>query len=107
MDRLHAMRLYTRVAALGSFTRAADDLDLSRAAVSESVAALEKYLGVKLLRRSTRRVTLTSEGADYLERCRRILNEVEAAEEALHEARDRPRGFLRVNVPTAFGRMLL
>ena len=107
MDRLHAMQLYARVATLGSFTRAADHLGLSRAAVSESVAALEKHLGARLLTRSTRRVTLTAEGTDFLERCQRILDEVEAAEEALRGARARPQGFLRVSVPTAFGRALL
>ena len=107
MDRLHAMQLYVRVADLGSFTRAANQLDLSRAAVSEAVATLEKHLGVRLLTRSTRRVTLTHDGAEFLDRCRRILGEVEAAEEAMRGARDRPQGLLRVHVPTAFGRVLL
>jgi LysR family transcriptional regulator, regulator for bpeEF and oprC len=107
VDRLQAMRLYARVARLGSFSKAAADLDLSRAAVSESVAALERYLGVRLLTRTTRRVTLTAEGTDYLERCQRILAEVEAAEERVRGSRDRPQGSLRVDVPTAFGRHLL
>jgi len=107
MDRLHAMRVYTRVARLGSFARAADDLELSRASVSEAVAGLEKHLGARLLTRTTRRVALTAEGADYLERCQRILAEVDAAEEAVRGARARPRGSLRVDVPTAFGRGLL
>ncbi len=107
MDRLHAMRVYSRVARLGSFARAADDLELSRAAVSEAVAALEKHLGARLLTRTTRRVTVTAEGADFLERCLRILAEVEAAEESVRGARARPQGSLRVDVPTAFGRGLL
>ncbi len=107
MDRLQAMRVYCRVARLGSFAAAADDLSLSRATVSESVAALERYLGVRLLTRTTRRMALTSEGAEYLERCQRILAEVEAAELSVRGARDRPQGALRVDVPTAFGRHLL
>jgi LysR family transcriptional regulator for bpeEF and oprC len=107
VDRLHAMRIYSRVARLGSFARAADDLELSRAAVSEAVAALETHLGARLLTRTTRRVTMTAEGADFLERCLRILAEVEAAEEAVRGARARPQGSLRVDVPTAFGRGLL
>ena len=107
MDRLHAMRVYSRVARLGSFARAADQLELSRAAVSEAVAALEAHLGARLLTRTTRRVTLTAEGADFLERCLRILAEVEAAEEAVRGTRTRPQGSLRVDVPTAFGRGLL
>jgi len=107
VDRLHAMRVYSRVARLGSFARAADQLELSRAAVSEAVAALEAHLGARLLTRTTRRVTLTAEGADFLERCLRILAEVEAAEEAVRGTRTRPQGSLRVDVPTAFGRGLL
>jgi LysR family transcriptional regulator for bpeEF and oprC len=101
------MRLFTRVAQLGSFTRAAADLDLSRAAVSESVAALERHLGVRLLGRTTRRVTLTAEGGDFLARTERILAEVDAAEDAVRGGRERPQGLLRVEVPTAFGRHLL
>lgn len=107
MDRFQAMRLFCRVAELGSFTGAAADLDLSRATVSESVASLERHLGVRLLGRTTRRVTLTAEGSDFLERCKRILGEVEAAENAARSSRDLPQGFLRVDVPTAFGRHLL
>ena len=107
MDRLQAMRVYSRVARLGSFSRAADDLELSRPAVSESVAALERHLGVRLLTRTTRRVTTTAEGLDYLERAERILTEVAAAEERVRGARARPQGKLRADVPTAFGRTLL
>jgi DNA-binding transcriptional LysR family regulator len=107
MDRLHAMRVFGRVARLGSFARAANALELSRPAVSEAVAALERHLDVRLLTRTTRRLALTREGAAYLERCERILAEVEAAEEAVRGARARPQGSLRVDVPTAFGRGLL
>ena len=107
MDRLQAMRIFSRVARLGSFAGASIDLDLSRATVSESVAGLERHLGVKLLSRTTRRVTLTSEGSDYLERCQRILAEVEAAETQARGARGRPQGPLRIDAPTAFGRYLL
>jgi LysR family transcriptional regulator, regulator for bpeEF and oprC len=101
------MRIYSRVARLGSFARAADQLEMSRAAVSEAVATLERHLGARLLTRTTRRVAVTAEGADFLERCQRILAEVEAAEEAVRGARARPQGSLRVDVPTAFGRALL
>jgi LysR family transcriptional regulator for bpeEF and oprC len=107
MDRLQAMRIYARVAELRSFSRAAADLDLAPATVSESVAALERHLGAALLARSTRRVVPTPAGADYLARCQRILAEVAAAEAAVRDARDRPSGRLRVDVPTVFGRVLL
>lgn len=107
MDLLLAMRVFTRVAERASFAQAADELDISRAAASGHVAALEKHLGVRLLNRTTRRVGLTAEGSDYLRRCRRILDEIQDAEETLRGARSRPQGLLRVDVPVAFGRYLL
>ena len=107
MDQLVAMRVFSRVAERGSFGRAADELDISRAAASAHVAALEKHLGVRLLNRTTRKVSLTAEGADYLRRCRRILKEIRDAEETLRESRSKPEGLLRVDVPVAFGRYLL
>lgn len=107
MDQLAAMKVFLRVAEAGSFTKAADALDLSRAMVSTQVAALERRYGVKLLNRTTRRVALTSEGSRYLEHCRRVFQDLQAAEDELSGARERPRGRLRVDVPGAFGRRLL
>jgi LysR family transcriptional regulator for bpeEF and oprC len=82
-------------------------MSLSRAAASGHVAALEKHLGVRLLNRTTRRVSLTAEGAEFLRRTQRILEELRDAEETLRDARTKPRGLLRVDVPVAFGRYLL
>ena len=107
MDQLVAMRVFNRVAERGSFAQAADELDISRAAASAHVAALEKHLGARLLNRTTRSVSLTAEGADFLRRSRRILDELQDAEETLRGARSRPQGQLRVDVPVAFGRYLL
>jgi len=107
VDQLLAMRVFTRVADRGSFAQAADELDMSRAAVSAHVQALEKHLGVRLLNRTTRRVGLTAEGADYLRRSHRILDEVQDADETLRGSRSKPQGLLRVDVPVAFGRYLL
>jgi LysR family transcriptional regulator for bpeEF and oprC len=107
MDQLSSMRTFTRVADLNSFTKAADALELSRAVVSTQVAELERHLGVRLFHRTTRRVTLTADGAEYLGRCQRILADVEAADEAVKRTRLRPQGRLRVDVPVAFGRHLL
>lgn len=107
MDQLLAMRVFVKVADRGSFARAADELDISRAAASGHVATLEKHLGVRLLHRTTRKVSLTAEGTDFLRRSRRILDELRDAEESLHEARTKPQGELRVDVPVAFGRYLL
>ncbi len=107
MDQLLAMRVFTRVAERGSFSQAADELELSRPAASALVAALEKHLGARLLNRTTRRVGLTAEGSEFLRRCRRILEELRDAEETVRDARSRPQGKLRVDVPVAFGRYLL
>lgn len=107
MDQLQGMRVFARVAELGSFARAADELDMSRAMASSYVAQLEKHLGTRLLHRTTRKVTVSPEGAVYLERCKRILAEVQAADDEMRHARARPQGKLRIDVPVAFGRYLL
>jgi LysR family transcriptional regulator for bpeEF and oprC len=107
MDHLICMRTFARVAELSSFTKAADALELSRAVVSTQIADLEKHLGVRLFHRTTRRVTLTPDGAEYFDRSRRILADVAAADEAVRLAKQRPQGRLRVDVPVAFGRHLL
>jgi LysR family transcriptional regulator for bpeEF and oprC len=107
MDQLQGMRVFARVAELGSFARAADDLDMSRAMASSYVAQLEKHLGTRLLHRTTRKVTVSPEGAVYLERCKRILGEIQAADDEMRHARARPQGKLRIDVPVAFGRYLL
>ena len=107
MDQLAAMRVFVRVAERGSFSQAADELELSRPVASAHVAALERHLGARLLHRTTRKVSLTAEGADFLERSRRILAELREAEEALRDTRSRPQGKLRVDVPVAFGENLL
>ena len=107
MDQLVCMRTFVRVADLNSFTRAADALGVSRAVVSTHVAELEAHLRCQLFHRTTRRVGLTTDGAEYLGRCRRLLAEVEEADEALRRTRLSPQGKLRVDVPVVFGRSLL
>jgi LysR family transcriptional regulator for bpeEF and oprC len=107
MDQLQGMRVFTRVAELGSFARAATTLDLSRAMASSYVAQLEKHLGTRLLHRTTRKVSVSPQGALYLEHCKRILAEIEAADDQARLARNRPQGKLRVDVPVAFGKYLL
>lgn len=107
MDHLGAMRTFARVAELRSFSHAAEELDLSRAMVSTQVARLEKHYGARLLNRTTRQVALTGEGQRFLERCNRILQELREAEDDLSQARERPRGVLRVDVLGPFGRHLL
>jgi len=103
MDRLDAMHLFVRVAELGSFAAAAQQSGLARSAVTRQIAALETHLGVKLMARSTRRLTLTSGGMAYLEKCRVILNLVEAAETDVAAERLTPRGNIHISLPLSFG----
>jgi len=107
VDQLAGMRTFVRLAELQSFTRTADSLGLSRSVVSAHLADLERHLGARLVNRTTRRVGITADGAEYLEHCRRILSDLDAADEALKRSRERPQGRLRVDVPEAFGRYLL
>ena len=102
MDRLDAMRLFVRVAELGSFSAVAHQLGAARSVVTRQIAALESHLGTKLLARSTRRLSLTSAGTTYLEKCREILNLVEIAETGLAEERQTPRGSIRLSLPLVY-----
>ena len=103
MDRLDAMRLFVRVAELGSFSAVAQQLGVARSVVTRQVAALETHLGAKLMVRSTRRLSLTSAGTAYLEKCRVILNLVDAAETDVAEERAIARGNVRIGLPLSFG----
>jgi LysR family transcriptional regulator for bpeEF and oprC len=107
MDRLQAMRVFTRVAELGSFTRAATELGLSRARVSEAVSELERALGARLLHRTTRRVSLSDDGRAYHERARQILADMDDAEAQLAGSRAKVRGLLRVAMPMALARSMV
>lgn len=98
-DSLGSLGVFVRVAETRSFTLAGRQLGVSSSAVGKAVARLEDRLGVRLLHRSTRAVSLTAEGAMFLDRCRRILAEVEAAEQELAQTRAAPRGRLRVSLP--------
>ncbi len=103
MDKLDAMQTLVRVAEAGSFTAVADQLQVARSVVTRQIAALEKQLRVKLITRSTRSLTLTPAGAAYLEKCRVILNMVDAAESSLDEEKTVPRGRIRLGLPQSFG----
>lgn len=99
MDSLNGFVVFVQVAETRSFVAAGRLLGVSASAVGKSVARLEDKLGVRLFHRSTRSVTLTAEGALFLERSRRILAEIEAAELELSQATAAPRGRLRVSLP--------
>jgi DNA-binding transcriptional LysR family regulator len=105
MDRIDAMQAFVAVADLRGFAPAARKLGLSPSGVTRLVAALEDRLGVRLLQRTTRSVTLTDVGTRYLERARRILADVEEAEGSAEGERTRPSGRLVVSAPVGFGRL--
>ena len=105
MDGLTDMALFARVVTAGGLSAAARELGLSPAVVSKRLARLEDRLGARLLHRTTRRISLTDEGAGYFERAQRILAEIEEAEAAVSRADLEPRGTLRVTVPASFGRL--
>ncbi len=104
MDYLAAVRAFVRAVDLGSFSKAAVEQELKVSTVSRYVSGLEADLGVALLNRSTRRLHLTEGGADFYRRAVAILAEVEEARLAMHTLNASPRGVLRVNIPSAFGR---
>lgn len=101
-DRFQELTAFVRTADSGSFSRAARELGLSQPSISRIVAELEARLGVKLLLRSTRRLTLTDAGQAFLERARQVLHDVETAEDAARGA-DSLRGLIRVALPVTFG----
>jgi len=107
MDRLAAMRTFVEIVDRGSLTAAAEALDLSQPAVVRKLAALEKHLGAMLLRRTTRRMSLTPEGREFLERSRQILADVDEAERAVGQDDNEPRGDIRITAPLEFGRLHL
>lgn len=105
MDRLEMLRVFVAVADQASFAEAARRMRISATAVSRAVAALEQSLGTVLLRRTTRSVRVTEEGAIYLERCRIILADLDDAAQALRGDAATPHGALVVTAPVTFGRL--
>lgn len=103
MDKLTAMRAFVEIADRGSLTAAANALGKAQPTMVRTLATLEAALGTRLLRRTTRRLSLTEEGRGYLARCRQILNDVEDAERALVTGETEPRGTLKITAPVTFG----
>ncbi|TAG04136.1 MAG: LysR family transcriptional regulator [Betaproteobacteria bacterium] len=107
MDKLRAMQTFALVAELGSFTKAANALQLPNASVSTLIAQLESQLQTKLLARTTRRVSLTDDGAAYLEGVRRVIADLSELDSNVMRAGVAARGRLRIDVPAAAGRHFL
>jgi DNA-binding transcriptional LysR family regulator len=103
LDRLTGMQVFTRVASLGSLSAAARALGMSQTMATKHLTAIEGRLGVKLMHRTTRRLTLTDAGRKYLETAERILAEIEESEADVAADRLEVRGSLRVSVPVSYG----
>ena len=107
VDTLTSIRVFRQVVESGSFVAAAERMDLSTAMVSKHVAYVEKRLGVRLLNRNSRTLSLTEPGSVYFERCKTILDDLEATELELGSLGTVPRGTVRVTCPSWFARQLL
>ncbi|MBI1891203.1 MAG: LysR family transcriptional regulator [Burkholderiales bacterium] len=107
MEHLEEMMTFARVVELKSFSAAALALGTSKSLVSKQVSTLENSLGVRLLHRTTRRMSLTEIGTAYYEHCARILHEIEAAEATVTQLQAEPRGVLRMTTPMVFAEMHL
>jgi DNA-binding transcriptional LysR family regulator len=107
LEQLNGIIHFVEAGTLLSFTAAADKLGMTKSAVGKSVARLEERLGVKLLHRSTRKLTLTPDGEAYLASCRHALEEIGSAETALAAKSQQLAGRLRIDAPAAWGRQIL
>jgi DNA-binding transcriptional LysR family regulator len=107
MDKFSAMQAYVRVVEAGTFTKAADSMGLPKPTVTRLIQTLEKHLQTKLLNRTTRRVTVTADGAAYYDRALRILSEMDELESSMSRAKANPRGRLRIDVAATVGQLLL
>ncbi|MCZ2496727.1 LysR family transcriptional regulator [Xylophilus sp. Kf1] len=107
MDQIQAMRAFTRVVETGNFTKAADSLSMPKASITKQVQALESRLQVRLLNRTTRRVTVTADGAAYYERASRLLSDLDDMEASMTNAQATPRGRLRVDIGSSVARLII
>jgi DNA-binding transcriptional LysR family regulator len=103
MDKFQEMKVFAAVVEAGSFTGAAEGLDMSKAAVSRYVAELEERLGVRLLHRTTRKLSPSAEGEIFYARCRELLGNLDEAEAEISSRAGEASGLLKVNVPVTFG----
>jgi DNA-binding transcriptional LysR family regulator len=103
MDTLNSFAVFTKVVETGGFSSAARELNMSKSAVSKHISKLEEHLGVRLLNRTTRKLSPTEVGTTFYERARRVVEDVEETELAVSALHTEPRGTLRLNVPMSFG----
>ena len=105
--QLQDMALFALVAEMGSFTAAAQKAELPKSSVSQRISQLEQQVGIRLLNRTTRRISLTFAGEHYLVHCREMLAASERAEYAIQRLRENPSGRLRITCPAGIGATLL
>jgi len=103
MDKFQEMRVFAAVVEAGSFVGASDALEMSKPAVSRYVAELESRLGVRLLHRTTRKLSLTEEGEVFYARCKELLSNIEEAEAEITSRSGQATGQLKVSAPVSFG----
>src|ERR1700729_3912820 len=103
MDRLRIIESFVRIAHAGRYTKAAEQLGVSRALLSRRIIELECGLGVRLLNRSTRSVSLTTEGRAYLTGCKQVLEDMDSADREIARGAQTPLGGIRVLAPKSFG----
>jgi len=103
MDKFSAMQAFVRVVEAGTFTKAADSIGMPKATVTRLIQTLEKELDTKLLNRTTRKVTVTADGAAYYERAGRLLGDMEELESSMSRAKASPRGRLKIDIPSSLG----
>lgn len=107
MDQFSALKIFTRVVEANSFTRAADSLNMPNATISKTIQQLESHLGVCLLQRTTRRITVTPEGREYYEKAVRILKDLDEIDASFKTSRHKPKGHLRIAVGGSTARDVL
>jgi DNA-binding transcriptional LysR family regulator len=107
MDRLSAIQVFVRIAEVGSFSKAADLLNIPKPTTTRLIQELETHLGIKLLQRTTRRVTVTPEGAAYFERAVRLIADLDEVDAQAADARGKPKGKLRVDVGSSLANFIL
>jgi DNA-binding transcriptional LysR family regulator len=107
MNQLLAMRVFVRIAEAGTFVKAANSLNIPKPTVTKLIQTLETHLGVKLLRRTTRRVTVTPEGALYHEKATRLIAELEEIDRLVAGAKAQPKGLLRIDIGSSLANIAL
>ena len=106
-NQMQAMRVFVRVVEAGTFTKAADSLRIPKPTVTKLVQGLESHLRIKLLNRTTRRVTVTPDGSAYYERVVRLLGDLDDIESSVTHANEKPRGRLRIDAGAAITTYIL